>query len=128
MDAAQAVDVTISVEGRPAQVRLSRDWRSRIADTGLGPAVVTALTNAMTARLTAWATGMAEQPDRLNAEPDLISPLRAEPGDPASRRDGRVRAGCCGGGGPCLDEPAQPVVAIALGVGDDSILPTVEPK
>ncbi|MEU4217346.1 hypothetical protein [Actinoplanes sp. NPDC026623] len=84
-DSDEAVEVAIGDDGQAVQVRLSREWRSLIGDTGLGVAVVTAFANAATARLTAWATGMAEQTGTQSAEEDLTPP-RAEPGNPVSRQ------------------------------------------
>lgn len=86
-DSSGAVEITISADGVPVDVRLRQDWRDALGATGLGAAIVAASTAAVTARLTAWGAAMAEQRDTDRPSKDDPGWLaQAEPGDPSSRQ------------------------------------------
>lgn len=85
-DSTGAVAATLSVDGQPPQVRLSADWRTMVAQHALGAAVVAALSNATTARLTGWAAGLTSEPEPRDPGDEPVALAHAEPGDPASRQ------------------------------------------
>src|SRR4051812_48274833 len=58
-DDAGAVEVTIDATGAPTRVRLDRYWQETLGPTGLGAAVMAALSDASTRRLTVWARDVA---------------------------------------------------------------------
>ncbi|WP_305784463.1 hypothetical protein [Symbioplanes lichenis] len=52
------VTAEVRADDQPVTIRLAGDWREAVGARALGRAVVTALTNASAARLTAWAGAM----------------------------------------------------------------------
>lgn len=99
-DGAGVVEVTIDASGAPARVRLARDWRQSVGVSGLGPAVLAALSAATTQRLTVWAAGVAGGVD----EPPPDGP---RPAGPASTRTGEGDAPGGAGGRVELGDPTS---------------------
>jgi DNA-binding protein YbaB len=85
-DSAGVVEITIGSDGAPTRVRLDSGWRQVVGITGLGAAVIAALTAAVTERLSAWAGGMAPAGDGRPAALDTEPYRHAELGDPSSRQ------------------------------------------
>lgn len=82
-DEAGVVEVTIDASGAPARVRLARDWHQVVAVSGLGPAVLTALSAAVTQRLAAWAHGVEQ-----GVQPGAAPGEEQDPAEtPAARTD-----------------------------------------
>jgi DNA-binding protein YbaB len=95
-DDAGAVEVTVDDAGSVTRVRLDAGWKRVVGVRGLGPAVVSAVLQATTARLTSWAEGVdAAAPGQGSwnggtssyadaGMPDPFAAGRGEPGDPSS--------------------------------------------
>ncbi|MEV8506288.1 YbaB/EbfC family nucleoid-associated protein [Actinoplanes sp. NPDC051475] len=85
-DRAGMVTIAIEADGKPVDVTLRPEWRDKLSASQLPEAITEAYTNAVTARLSAWAEGMA-QPS--SGEAEAVEPewqSRVELGDPSSRQ------------------------------------------
>src|SRR5665811_290339 len=86
-DAAGAVTVTATAEGRLKDVRVSADWRSDLEPAVLGAAVLDAFGASGMARLQEWGGALAEEFDKeapqLRPLPSLSSSLGARLGEMA---------------------------------------------
>lgn len=94
-DASGSVRVTLAHDGLPSQIRIERQWRSRLTPAELGAAVREAAAAAAQARLAAWsqaleAGGLRARMQRVMRDdnPSLATPVseipamfRAAPGD-----------------------------------------------
>lgn len=85
-DSAGVVEITVGFDGAATRVRLDPGWRRAVGVTGLGSAIIAALTAATRQRLNAWAGGMlpavSGPPVTAGPEPDRHGDL----GDPSSRQ------------------------------------------
>ncbi|GAA2535879.1 hypothetical protein Ahu01nite_100330 [Winogradskya humida] len=78
------VEATISADGGLQQVRIAQSWHSTLGDSGLGSALVAALTSAATARLTAWTQGFTQPVSPDPPASAVAEVASADVGDPAS--------------------------------------------
>lgn len=82
-DADRVVEVAVNGSGQVEEVRVDRGWRDRLGPSGLGPAVVSATTDAFSARTVAWLERIEEPVAGTNRNQVAPRPHQA-PGDPSS--------------------------------------------
>lgn len=85
-DRACVVEITVGFDGAATRVRLDPGWQRAVGVTGLGSAIIDALTAATQQRLSTWAGGIVPAvggpPVAAGQEPDRHGDL----GDPSSRQ------------------------------------------